>query len=229
MRDACSTACSPRTSSRARPAAACISRAASAVSASTTTSRTIGEVNISSRGPVCTRNPRSLQHGERALERRQVEAGHLREHRRVDRLAEDGRALEDRAVRGGEPRDARRDEPAQRLRQREVLADELHRDERPVGDGDRARLDERLQDLLDHLRVAAGALANEAHQLGRDALDAEAHGDEALRVLRAEVREIERARARRASRADGRSRRAPRARRARATAGCATSTASSTP
>ena len=62
----------------------------------------------------------------------------LDEHGHVDRIAQDRRRLQRRAVLRREARDARRDEAAQRLRQREVLPDELHRHDPPVGDRDRA-------------------------------------------------------------------------------------------
>ena len=121
------------------------------------TSRTAGETKRSSSGPVCTRKPaRSPEHRERLVEGDHLRAGHLTEHGRVERIAEDSRGLQDGAITGVEAGDARGDEAAQRLRQREVLADELLVTTEPSATVT-ARLDEGLL-LLDHLRMPAGAL-----------------------------------------------------------------------
>ena len=78
-------------------------------------------------GPVCTRNSRSLSV---ASDRSSDGIGcpsMLREHRELDRIAEHRGRLQRRAVLVARraTRDATR--PAQRLRQRELLPDELHR------------------------------------------------------------------------------------------------------
>ena len=192
MRAACSHARSPSVVSSACPAAACISRAASGVSASTTISGMSGDANRSSLGPVCTRNSRSLSI---AIDRSSdgIACPSMFDSTVTSiGIAQDRRRLQRGAVLARQARDARRDQAAERLRQRELLPDELHRDDAPLAHRDRADLDEPLDDLLDEERMPAGARADEAHQLLGHGVDAEAQRDEALDVGRREVPELER-------------------------------------
>ena len=208
----------PATVSSAWPAAACISRAASGVSASATISGTTGELKPqlgSGRGRPRSRAPS----GRRPIARAAGIAWPSMLERTLTSMGSPRTAAACRvgAIGGRQAGHARGDEAAQRLGQREVLPDELHRDDAAIGDRDGADVDEALDDLLDEQRMPARPRADEAEELVGGRLDVQAKRDEPLHFSRRQVGQVDRDVAVGASRAGARSRRARRRRRPGAT------------
>ena len=191
-----------RASARARgPAAACISRAASGVSASTTTSRMIGDVKRSSLGPVCTRKSRVLQRrrpsararhaAARACVARTADVDGIAQHRgRLQRRL--GRAASSRAT-----RDATR--PRSVFGSASSWPTSFIVTTRPLGDGHGvARRRSPLMTSSMNSGWPPARVAHEAHELVGRGVDAEAQRDEPLDVVGARGRRGRGPRARRA-------------------------------